>query len=108
MRHSPSDGPTMGSAVQADVGAASNLHHFLAIPTTGIGAVLMKGNPARSQGVSTSGGNQNTGAWMPPNGIHRLEKHPMLPNRGFPTLRANSGRHTQTKLALLQQDQLTA
>ena len=98
----------MGSAVQAVVGATSNLHHLLAIPTTGIGAILVEGNPARSQGVSTSGGNQNTGTWMFPNEIHRLEQHPMLPHRSFPTLRANSGRHTQTKLALLQQDQLTA
>lgn len=108
MRNGPSDGPTMGGAMQADVRAATNLHHLLAIPATGVGTILIEGNPTRSQGVSTSGGNQSTGAWMPPNGIHRLEQHPMLSKRRFPTLRPDSGGHTQTKLTLLQQDQLTA
>ena len=32
----------------------------------------------------------------------------MLSKRRFPTLGADSGRHTQTKLTMLQQDQLTA
>ena len=108
MGHGPSNGPTMGRAVQADVGAAANLHHLFAIPTTGIGTVLIEGNPARSQGISATGGNQSTGAWMPPDGIHRFEKHPMLTERRFPALRADRSRHTQTKLSLLQQDQLTA
>ena len=108
MRHGPSDGPTVGRAVQADVGAAADLHHLLAIPTTGIGAVLIKGNPARSQGVAASGGYKSTGAGMPPDGIHRFEQHPMLAERRFPALGADSSRHTQTKLPLLQKDQLTA
>ena len=94
----------MGSAMQADVGATSNLHHLLAIPTTRIGAVLIESNPAGSQGVSASWRNQSSSAWMPPNGIHRLEQHPMLSKRRFPTLGADSSRHTQTKLTLLQQD----
>ena len=73
MGHGPSNGPTMGRAVQADVGAAANLHHLFAIPTTGIGAVLIESNPARSQGISATGGNQSIGAWMPSDGIHRIE-----------------------------------
>ena len=108
MRHGPSDSPTVGRAMQADVGAAADLHHLLAIPTTRIGAVLIKSNPARSQGVAASGGYKSTGAGMPPDGIHRFEQHPMLAERRFPALGADSSRHTQTKLPLLQKDQLTA
>ncbi len=108
MRDGPSDGPTMRSAVEADMGAAANLHHLLAIPPTGIGAVLVEGNPSGTKGVSTSRRNQSSGAWMSPNGIYRLEQHPMLSKRRLPTLRADSSRNTQTKLAVLQQDQLTA
>ena len=107
MRHGPSDGPTVGRAVQADMRAAADLHHLLAIPTTGIGAVMIKSNPTRSQGSSASGGNQSTGAGMPPDGVHRFEQHPMLAERRFPALGADSSRHTQTKLPLLQQNQLT-
>ena len=108
MGHGPSDSPTVGRAVQADVGAAADLHHLLAIPTTGIGAVLIKSNPTRSQGISASGGNQSTGTGMPPDGVHRFKQHPMLAERRFPALGADRSRHTQTKLPLLQQDQLTA
>ena len=108
MQHGPSDSPTVRRAVQADVGAAADLHHLLAIPTTGIGAVLIKSNPTRSQWISASGGNHRTGAGMPPNGVHRLKKNPMLAERRFPALGADRSRHTQTKLPLLQQDQLTA
>ena len=108
MRHGPSDGPTVGGSMQADMGAATNLHHLFAIPTAGIGTVLIESNPARSQGVSTSGGHKNTSAGMPPNGIHPLEQHAMLSKRRFPTLGANSSRHPQTKLPLVQQNQLTA
>ena len=108
MRNGPSDSPTVGRAMQADMGAAADLHHLLAIPTTGIGAVLIKSNPTRSQGVATSGGHQSTGTGMPPDGVHRFKQHPMLAERRFPALGADSSRHTQTKLPLLQQDQLTA
>ena len=108
MRHGPSNGPTMGGAVETHVGAAANLHHLLAIPATGIGAVLIKGDPAGAKRVSTPRGNQSSGAWMSPNGIHRLEQHLMLSERRLPTLRADSSRDTQTKLAVLQKDQLTA
>ena len=94
--------------MEADVGAAANLHHLLAIPPTGIGAVLVEGNPSGTKGVSTSRRNQSSGAWMSPNGIHRLEEHPMLSKRRLPTLRADSSRNTQTKLTVLQKDQLTA
>ena len=108
MRNGTSDSPTMGGAMKADVGATAHLHHLLAIPPTGIGAVLIEGNPAGAKRVSTSRGHQSSGAWMSPNGIHRLEQHLMLSERRLPTLRADSSRDTQTKLAVLQKDQLTA
>ena len=92
MGHGPSNSPTVGRAVQADMGAAADLNHLLAIPTTGIGAILIEGDPTRSQGVSTSGGNQSTGAGMPPDRIYRFEQHPMLAERRFPALGADSSR----------------
>ena len=108
MRDGSSDSPTVGRAVQADVRAAPDLHHLLAIPTAGIGAVLIKSDPARSQRVAASGRYKSTGAGMPPDGVHRFKQHPMLAERRFPALGADSSRHTQTKLPLLQKDQLTA
>ena len=108
MRQGPSDGPTVRRAVQADVGAATGLHQLLAIPATGIGAVLIRGQSSAIPGVSASGGNQNPGAGMPPDGVHRFEQNTMLAERRFPAFGADSSRHTQTKLPLLQQDQLTA
>ena len=101
------DGPAMRRSMQTDMRTTRHLNHFLPIPTSGVGTVLVKSDPATTQGIPTIGSHQSSCGRMLPGRVDRFGQNAVFTKRCFPAVRANSRRHPQPQAAVIQNKQLT-
>ena len=101
------DGPAMRRSMQTDMRTTRHLNHFLPIPTSGVGTVLVKSDPATTQGIPTTGSHQSSRGRMLPGRVDRFGQNAVFTKRCFPAVRANSRRHPQPQAAVIQNKQLT-
>ena len=100
------DGPAMRRSMQTDMRTTRHLNHFLPIPTSGVGTVLVKSDPATTQGIPTIGSHQSSCGRMLPGRVDRFGQNAVFTKRCFPAVRANSRRHPQPQAAVIQNKQL--
>ena len=101
------DGPAMRRSMQTEMRTTRHLNHFLPIPTSGVGTVLVKSDPATTQGIPTTGSRQSTRGRMLPGRVSRFEQNAVFTSRCFPAVRSHSRRHPQPQTAVIQNKELT-